>query len=215
MLLALGFVLSSRLNAQGATSASVLGTVTDSAGAVVPNASVQVKNVATGQVQQTPTDAQGRYTIADLPIGNYEAQASAQGFQTTVRRGITLTVGAQAVVDFSLSVGQSQQTVTVEGQVSQVDTVSTTVSSYVEQKQINDLPLNGRNFTDLVALVPGVSSGSQIGNGGANLLYGVAEQLQRFRRAVGRPGLSSGQHRYSRLLEPRVRIGRHGHHAGD
>ena len=173
LMLGLGFLLPNRMNAQGATSATVLGTVTDSAGAVVPNASVQVKNVATGQAQQVTTDGQGRYTVADLPVGNYEAQASAQGFQTTVRRGITLTVGAQAVVDFSLSVGQAQQTITVEGQVSQVDTVSTTVSSYVEQKQINDLPLNGRNFTDLVSLVPGVSSGSQIGNGGANLLYGV------------------------------------------
>ena len=173
MLLALGLISSSRLNAQGATSASVLGTVTDSSGAVIPKASVQVKNIATGQVQQVPADAQGRYTIADLPVGNYEAQASAAGFQTTVRRGITLTVGAQSVVDFSLAVGQAQQTVTVEGTVSQVDTVSASVASYVEQKQINDLPLNGRNFTDLVSLAPGVSSGSQIGNGGANLLYGV------------------------------------------
>jgi hypothetical protein len=174
MLLVPGLVSSGRLNAQGVTSASILGTVADPAGAVVPNAAVQVKNVATGQVQQSATDAQGRYTIGDLPIGNYEAQASAPGFQTTLRRGITLTVGAQAVVDFSLSVGQSQQTVTVEGQVSQVDTVSTAVSSYVEQKQINDLPLNGRNFTDLVALVPGVAAGSQVGNSGVpNLLYGV------------------------------------------
>jgi outer membrane receptor protein involved in Fe transport len=172
-LLLLGMVSSAWLNAQGTTTASVLGTVTDSAGAVVPNAPVQVKNTATDQVRQVATDAQGRYTIADLPVGTYEAQASAQGFQTTVRRGITLTVGAQAVVDFSLSVGQSQQTVTVEGQVSQVDTQSTAVSSYVEQRQINDLPLNGRNFTDLVALVPGVAAGSQIGQGGANLLYGV------------------------------------------
>src|SRR5579883_2898033 len=173
VLLCLGLLLSNRLDAQGSTNATVLGTVTDSGGAVVPNASVQVKNVGTGQVQQVTTDGQGRYTVADLPVGNYEAQASAQGFQTTVRRGITLTVGQQAVVDFSLQVGQAQQTVTVEADVSQVDTVSTAVSSYVEQKQINDLPLNGRNFTDLVTLVPGVSGGSQIGNGGNNLLYGV------------------------------------------
>jgi hypothetical protein len=173
MLLMLGFVASGTLYAQGTASASVSGNVTDSSGAVIPNASVQVKNVGTGQVQQAPADVQGRYTIADLPIGNYEAQASAQGFQTLVRRGITLTVGAQAVVDFSLSVGQSQQTVTVEATVSQIDTLSTAVGAYVEQKQINDLPLNGRNFTDLVSLAPGVATGSQIGNGGANLLYGV------------------------------------------
>jgi len=162
------------LHAQGAGNASVLGTVTDSAGAVVPGASVRVKNTATGRVQEVPTDEQGRYTIADLPIGEYEAQASLAGFQTTVRRGITLTVGAQAIVDFSLSVGQTQETVTVESEVSQIDTVSTAVSSYVSLKQINDLPLNGRNFTDLVALIPGVASGSQIGVGAtANLLYGV------------------------------------------
>ncbi len=173
LLLTLAAITPNRLNGQGATSATVLGTVTDSAGAVVPNATVQVKNVGTGKVQQVSTDAQGRYTVADLPVGNYEAQASAQGFQTTVRPGISLTVGAQAVVDFSLMVGQSQQTVTVDAQVSQVDTVSTAVASFVEQKQINDLPLNGRNFTDLVSLIPGVSSGSQIGNGGANLLYGT------------------------------------------
>jgi hypothetical protein len=173
ILLALAFISSGRLYAQGATTASVQGTVTDAAGALVPNAAVQVKNVDTGQVRQSPTDTQGRYTITELPIGNYEAQASAQGFQTTVHRGITLTVGAQVVVDFSLMVGQSQQTITVEAQVSQVDTVSTAVGAYVEQKQINDLPLNGRNFTDLVSLLPGVASGSQIGQGGANLLYGV------------------------------------------
>jgi len=163
--------MSSRLNAQGPTSAS--GTVTDSTGAVIPKAAVQMKNIATGQVLQTSTDNQGRYTIADLPIGNYEAQASATGFQTMVRRGITLTVGAQSVIDFSLPVGQSQQAVTVESQVSQVDTLSSQVASYVEQTQINKLPLNGRNFTDLVALAPGVTSGSQVGNGGRNLLYGV------------------------------------------
>src|SRR6185295_13837738 len=70
-------------------------------------------------------------------------------------------------------VGQAQQTITVESQVSQVDTVSAGVGAYVEQRQINTLPLNGRNFTDLIALLPGVTSGSQVGQGGANLLYGV------------------------------------------
>ena len=173
MVLAFASVFSVHLKGQGSTNAAVSGTVTDSSGAAIPNAAVQVKNTGTGQLQHTSADPQGRYTIADLPIGNYEAQASAPGFQTVIRPGITLTVGAQPVVDFSLPIGQAQQTVTVEGAVSQVDTLGTAVSSYVEQKQINDLPLNGRNFTDLVALVPGVSAGSQIGNGGANLLYGV------------------------------------------
>jgi len=116
---------SGMLHAQGAGNASVLGTITDSAGAVIPNASVQVKNTGTGRVQELPTDGQGRYRFADLPIGVYDVQASAQGFQTIVRRGITLTVGAQAIADFSLKVGQAAETVTVEADVSQVDTVST------------------------------------------------------------------------------------------
>jgi hypothetical protein len=93
MMLSLILVLTGRLNAQGVTSATVLGTVTDSAGAVIPNASIQVKNVGTGRVQQVATNGQGRYSVPELPVGDYEAQASATGFQTTVRRGITLTVG--------------------------------------------------------------------------------------------------------------------------
>src|SRR5439155_21792002 len=160
----------------GAGNALGFGRVVDSAGSVVPGASVHVKYMATGRVQEVPTGGQGRYMIGDLPSREYEAQGSLPGFQTTVRRGIKLTVGAQAIVDFSLSVGRTQESLTVESQVSQVDTVSTAVAAYVEQKQINDLPLNGRNFTDLVALVPGVATGSQIGNAGTgvpNLLYGV------------------------------------------
>ena len=164
-------VLPSLVNGQG-SNAALLGTVTDSSGAVVANAVVQVTNTATGVKQTVKTDSQGRYTAADLIVGTYEAQASAAGFQTTVRKGITLVVASQTVADFALSPGQQQQTVTVEGQVSQVDVVSSTVSSVVEQKQIADLPLNGRNFTDLIALAPGISSGSQVGNGGNNLLYG-------------------------------------------
>ena len=166
-------LIPSHLNAQGATSATILGTATDSSGAVIANAAIEVRNVSTGSLQKVATDGQGRYTAPDLLVGNYEVQAAAPGFQTVIHKGITLTVGSQTVVDFSMPVGQAQQTVTVEGQVSQVDTVSSTLASSVGQKQISDLPLNGRNFTDLVALVPGVTSGSQVGQGAANLLYGV------------------------------------------
>jgi len=166
-------LIPSRLNAQGATSATILGTTTDSSGAVIANAAIEIRNVATGSVQKTTTDGQGRYTVPDLLVGSYNVQAGAPGFQTVVHAGVTLTVGSQTVVDFSMPVGQAQQTVTVEGQVSQVDTVSSTLSSNVGSKQISDLPLNGRNFTDLVALVPGVTSGSQVGQGAANLLYGT------------------------------------------
>jgi outer membrane receptor protein involved in Fe transport len=159
---------------QGAN-ATLLGTVTDVSGASVPNASVQVTNVATGVRQAVTTDSQGRYTVVDLIPGNYEVQVSAMGFQTVLRSGITLIVGSQSVVDIALSPGQQQQTVTVQAEASQVDVVSSTLSSVVEQKQIADLPLNGRNFTDLIALAPGITTGNGVGAPatGSNLLYGL------------------------------------------
>ena len=139
------------------TTATISGTVSDSSGATVPDAMVQVKNTGTGITQSTNTDGQGRFTVPSLIVGEYQVTAAKAGFQTVVRDGITLTVGGSVVVDFSMPVGQSQQTVTVEGQVSQVETTSSAVANLVEQKQITDLPLNGRNFQQLILLSPGVN----------------------------------------------------------
>ena len=139
------------------TTATISGTVSDSSGATVPAAMVQVKNTGTGITQSTNTDGQGRFTVPSLIVGEYQVTAAKAGFQTVVRDGITLTVGGSVVVDFSMPVGQSQQTVTVEGQVSQVETTSSAVANLVEQKQITDLPLNGRNFQQLILLSPGVN----------------------------------------------------------
>src|SRR5262249_39294517 len=134
-----------RLHAQGAA-ASIQGTVTDASGAAIPEAAVQVKNLGTDSTQSTVTDAQGRFNVPDLGIGGYEVQASKTGFSTVVRRGVTLTVGAQVVVDFSLPVGQQTQTVTVEGQVSQVEITNAAIGSLISGDQLVNLPLNGRNF---------------------------------------------------------------------
>ncbi len=146
-----------QLKAQG-TTATILGTVTDSTGAAVPAAGVQVRNTGTGQTQTAQSDAQGRYNVPDLGVGNYEVQASKMGFSTLVHKGITLTVGGQLVVDFALQVGQQTQTVTVEGEITQVETTSSTVSSLVSQSQMRELPLNGRNFEQLIQLAPGVQN---------------------------------------------------------
>jgi hypothetical protein len=142
-------------SAQSAT-ATILGTVTDASGAAIRNATVQVKNVGTGITQATASDAQGRFSAPDLGVGDYEAQASKMGFSTVLRKGITLTVGAQSVVDFSLPVGQQTQTVTVEGQASQVETTNAAVGALVDQQQMRELPLNGRNFEQLIQLAPGM-----------------------------------------------------------
>jgi len=138
------------------TTAIISGTVTDASGAVVAGAKVDVKNTGTGITQSTVSDSQGRFRVPELRIGDYEVQVTQAGFQTIVRKGISLTVGSEAVIDVSLPVGQAQQTVTVEGQASQVDTTSAAIANLVEQRQMRELPLNGRNFTQLFSLAPGV-----------------------------------------------------------
>jgi hypothetical protein len=147
----------SRLGAQ-ATSATILGTVTDSSDAIIAGAVIQVRNVGTGQARSTQSDTAGRFTVPDLGVGNYEVQASKEGFSSVIHKGITLTVGSQNIVDFSLPVGQTQQTVTVEGAVTQVETTSSTVASLVNESQMRELPLNGRNFEQLIQLAPGVQN---------------------------------------------------------
>src|SRR5690242_9751126 len=149
--------LACRLSGQG-TTATILGTVTDTSGAVLPEAVVQIRNVGTGATQSVTSDSQGRFRIADLGVGEYEAQATKTGFSTLVHKGVVLTVGAQTVVDFALPVGQQQQTVTVEGQVSQVQTTNSAVAALVDERQMRDLPLNGRNFEQLIQLAPGVAT---------------------------------------------------------
>jgi hypothetical protein len=146
-----------RLAAQAAT-ATIQGTVTDASSAAVPDAMVQLRNINTGVTQTTTSNGQGRFVVPDLAVGEYEVQVSKTGFSTVVRRGITLTVGAQSVVDFSLPVGQQSQTVTVEGQASTVETTNATVGQLTDQKQMRDLPLNGRNFEQLILLTPGVQT---------------------------------------------------------
>ena len=143
------------LHAQG-TNGTIQGTVTDPSGASVNGARVEVKNLRTGITRTVATNEQGRYRVPDLIVGEYDTQVTVTGFQTSVQRNIALSVGSERVVDFTLQVGQAQQTITVESQVSQVETNSAGITTLVESKQIADLPLNGRNYTQLINLAPGV-----------------------------------------------------------
>ncbi|HTR38877.1 MAG TPA: TonB-dependent receptor [Bryobacteraceae bacterium] len=161
-------MLPSRVQAQ---TASVSGTVTDSSGAAVPGASIELRNTATGATRTVVTDNQGRYSVPELNIGTYELRGSKTGFETTVRSGITLTVGSAPVVDIQLPVGQATQTVTVSAEASQVETTNAAVSSLVNQTQMRELPLNGRNFEQLILLAPGVSTYPA---GGSSALTSVA-----------------------------------------
>lgn len=146
----------SRLAAQG-TIGSILGTVTDSTASVVPGATVTARNTGTGAVQATTSDTEGRYRIPALPVGDYEVQTELQGFQTVVRTGIRLSAGADVVVDVRLPVGEITELLTVEATVPLVNTTSASLGTVVDPVQIRELPLNGRNFEELVLLVPGVN----------------------------------------------------------
>ena len=159
---------------------TILGTVTDSSGAAIAETQIQTKNSGTGVVQTTVTDGQGRFTVPGLNVGQYEVSASKAGFQTAVRQNVALTVGGQFVVDFTLPVGTAQQTVTIQSEVSQVDTATSTVANLVEQKQIVDLPLNGRNFQQLITLAPGV----QVAQTATTSFYGKGDT---YSIAGGRP----------------------------
>ncbi|HEY7392920.1 MAG TPA: carboxypeptidase regulatory-like domain-containing protein [Bryobacteraceae bacterium] len=154
-----------------AATASISGRVIDSSGAAIPSTPITVKNTGTSATQVVNTDAQGRYSVPDLPIGTYDLTAMKTGFQTAARTGIVLTVGSAPVVDFQLAIGQTSETVNVEAQVSQVETTSATVSSLVNQTQMRELPLNGRDFEQLILLAPGVSTYPA---GGSSALTSVA-----------------------------------------
>jgi hypothetical protein len=151
--------------------ASITGRVTDASNAAVPNATVTIKNTATSATQTATTDEQGRYALLDLPIGPYDLTISKTGFQNSARTGLNLTVGAAPILDFQMTVGQASETVSVSAEAAQVETSTAAVSSLVNQTQMRELPLNGRDWEQLILLAPGVLSYPQ---GGSSALTSVA-----------------------------------------
>jgi hypothetical protein len=134
---------------------SIVGTVTDSTGAVIPNAKVTVANSAKGFTREFTSNTSGEYGAISIPLGDYTITGEASGFQKLVRTGITLTVGQTQRVDLTMTVGQVTQEVTVTGNVVRVETENAAVSDLVSGTQISKLSLNGRNFVSLALLVPG------------------------------------------------------------
>lgn len=155
MLLAL--LCGTQANAQLA-GATLSGVVSDASGGPVVGAKVVIKNLATGDTRELATNADGVYSAPNLLPGSYDLTVTATGFQTLVQKGITLTVGAEQALNFGLKIGQLSQTVTVSETPPSVDTTSSTLSATVEQKTVVELPLNGRDWTQLATLQPGVIS---------------------------------------------------------
>jgi hypothetical protein len=137
--------------------ATVSGTVTDKSGAVILRARVVIVNQGTGLEQSTGTDTAGSYHFSGLPPGTYTIRAEDQGFQTQVREGVALVSGSESVIDFSLTVGDLRQQVTVNANASGIDSTTSTVSALVAEQSLAGLPLNNRDLFSAVMLEPGVT----------------------------------------------------------
>ena len=137
-------------------SASISGEVSDPSGAPVPAATVTAKNLETYAVRAVQADSAGRYQIPALSVGEYEVKVSKSGFQEQTRRGIHLVVGQEASVNLTLQVGALQQHITVTEEAPMVSASTSDISGLVGERQVKELPLNGRSFDLLLTLNPGV-----------------------------------------------------------
>lgn len=139
--------------------AAVRGTVTDEQGAIVAGAEVTVTSSDTAFSRTAMTGSDGVYNFPDLPLGSYKIRVSHAGFKGAEQTGIVLHVADSRVINFALRVGAITEEVTVEANAIQVETTSGNLSGLIEGNQVRQLPLNGRNFMELVTLVPGVAPG--------------------------------------------------------
>lgn len=169
----LALALSSGAFAQ-ITTATISGVLKDQSGGVLPGVDVTVRNLDTGATRSVVTDANGSFTIPGLPPGTYESRAELQGFSPAVQSGIVLTVGQQAVLNLTMAVGAAAETIEVRSTVSLVDVRNSALSAVIEERQIEQLPLNGRNFIDLALAQPGVQAFRTRQTGG---LAGRGQQL--------------------------------------
>ena len=155
--------LGTKLSLAQLTTADILGSVTDGTGAVVANASVKLLNLETHDLRSAKTGGGGEYSFTLLPVGHYSITVSVVGFKLSTTSNLAVEAGDRARADVHLEVGGQSETVTVEAQTPLLQAENATVSSTVTSQAVQDLPLNGRNFVQLVQLVPGANEGP--GNG--------------------------------------------------
>jgi hypothetical protein len=152
LMLVAAFATSSAL---AQSTATVQGTVTDTKGAVIPNATVVVRNRNTSTERTTQTDSEGNYQVAALPVGVYTIEVRVQGFKTQVADQVTLEVAKTIVQNFQMDVGALSEQVLVSSDVPVIETTTTSVGTVINQRTVQEIPLNGRHFVDLGLLIPG------------------------------------------------------------
>ncbi|MGI8989964.1 MAG: carboxypeptidase regulatory-like domain-containing protein [Bryobacteraceae bacterium] len=156
-------VCPSRLAGQATELGTIAGTVTDPQGSLVPAASVKVTNTGTGVTREVTTDSQGAFAARSLVPGTYSVEVTAPAFQRQVQSNIKLDVGATATLDFHLTVGQVTDQVQVNAEAVLLQTEDSNVGTVIENAQVVELPLNGRNFNNLTRLTPGAVRGTSNG----------------------------------------------------
>ena len=189
------FLGSTPLRAQ--VTASLTGTIHDASGAGVPQATVTVTSMETGAERTVISDSEGYYRVLSLPVGRYEMKAEKAGFKTAVQAGFDFVVGQQGVVNLSLVVGQLQQVVTVTAETPLVNITTASVSGLVGEREVKDLPLNGRSFDNLIALTTGAFAVTSLKNGGASgqlgNLFSISGRRFSASATASQPCFSRGQ----------------------
>ena len=138
--------------------ATLSGTITDATGAVIANVQVSIRNQATADVRTVAVDAAGFYSAPNLLPGKYDVTVSAPGFATAIQKDVTLTVGGQQVLNIKMKIGQVNETVEVADLPPAIELATSTISGVVSERTVQQLPLNGRDWTSLATLEPGVDS---------------------------------------------------------
>ncbi len=198
LLVTLGFLLAISASAF-AQEASVIGTVADETKALLPGATVTATNLETGGQSVAITDQAGAYRLMRLPPGRYKLQAELTGFSTIVIPSVELLVGQNATVPFVMKLAQVNESVTVTGESPLVDTSSSQVAGNVDRRQMEELPLQGRNWMELSKLVKGVTAndvGNSVGTGSMDDMWQLNLDGQQITQKVAGSGF--GQPRFSR-----------------
>jgi hypothetical protein len=204
------------------TYAAIEGTITDESGAVLPGVSVTVTNQGTGLVRSATTDDTGGYRALLLPIGTYTVEATLDGFATTNRPDLALSIGQNLTVDLSLKVATTQETITVTADAPVIESTRTAQASTVNARSVAQLPVNGRNFIDFVLTTPGVTRDVRLGDisfagqrGTLNSLVvdGADNNNTFFGQALGRTGSGRAPYQFSQDAVAEFQVNRNAYSA--
>jgi hypothetical protein len=154
--LILGLFLVSLAAVSQTTNATISGGVTDPSGNFILDANVEIANDATGVVYSARTNGSGMYLVPILPPGHYHVQVSKPGFKTIIKADVILNVQSAIALNFVLPVGATSESITVDATSSLINTTEVSVSTVIDQKFVENIPLNGRSFQDLISMTPGV-----------------------------------------------------------